>query len=515
MSPSEAEEREHLMGGRVHGTRHGLRVGVVALSVALIAGIYFLAPGLGLRRGAIPGAISSLSSLVDRGGGGGLHPETELMLAAMPGSTPGDKVLIATQGVLGGLCYFPPALLAAVTLDTTFDDKRGCFVDLRPLKQAGNPSPYVFQLTFSYADGSDETLFWEQRSDPTQGSIDGFRPRDTFTLESRFFFGLGQDLPPVGNLDLCLLDSSPVTGYQRNCVMSTREYAQDAQNRGIPGVHPKVAVAMKLFYFPPPPPPPAPPPPATPELQGPGSVWCAAYRSEAEVADGFGALWDPACMASPADGCMKTPAPAGCRLCNLLGFVDKSKHPEAYYAQTHCRCPLVASGVGAYRAVGRLAGIVGPGETPGTLNDFIKNPQKGGWFSRPIETPGQNRTQKPHEPGPVLSWYERSTGALNVMFDGLNCTSYEWAYLISNAINLTRNFVTDGVPLPSGQRRFNKYFPDLFYSAGDASCPLQPATEYFFDKEPVNAWNIDNFVGDNVLSRGRFDAHAPNCTDCP
>lgn len=238
---------------------------------------------------------------------------------------------------------------------------------------------------------------------------------------------------------------------------------------------------------------------------GPGATWCAAYLSSTQIADGFGSLWDPKCNEnSNAVGCLDEPA--GCRLCNLWGRVSKEKHPEKEYHETQCRCPLVASGRGAQDAVGRLAGIVGPGETPGTLNDLIKN--KLAWFTKAQPPPGQTkRLEKPHDPGPLLTWYERTHANLNVMFDGLNCTGIEWAFLNSNAMNLTRNFYKENDPIPAGRRRVNKYIPD------NGTCKLQPATEYFFDKEVESQWTTHNYIGDSMLSRGRFNAHEPNCAD--
>lgn len=185
---------------------------------------------------------------------------SSISLPALPAAVPAGPavmnllatapILIAQQGdpndlTGNSLCFFPPGLIGMADLNIKFE-AGNCKMDFTPLLTAGTPpTRYVFGMTYWYKDGHSESLNWQQYSDPSQGieGIDRYKALDAFTSTS-YFFGLGQT-PSSTGLDLCIFDSSTVTAYQWNCVGQTRAY-----EGGLAGVWPKVAVAMKLWYYP-------------------------------------------------------------------------------------------------------------------------------------------------------------------------------------------------------------------------------------------------------------------------
>jgi hypothetical protein len=97
---------------------------------------------------------------------------------------------------------------------------------------------------------------------------------------------------------------------------------------------------------------------------------------------------------------------------------------------------------------------------------------------------------------------------MNVMKDGLNCTAFEWAYLNSNAVNLTRHFEpVDGRPYQDGEGYKSPYG----VGAGNPTCELLPATEYFQPNEAFRTWYTGRQMTDNMLSSA--DDSVGN-TDC-
>lgn len=187
--------------------------------------------------------------------------------------TLGRGILIAQQGSPTDpsqklSCVFPADIMNK--LDLTFqyntDFKNGsCFMDLTPLPPGGDVFGYTFRLTFWYPDHTWYQLNWLQESDPTARRIIGYKPLDSYTAQAEFFKGLGvtpfalssgkQPLK-ANQLDLCLMDSSPSTGYQWNCAGSTMPYPPGcdiaSENCGIAGVQDKgepLAFAMTLEYI--------------------------------------------------------------------------------------------------------------------------------------------------------------------------------------------------------------------------------------------------------------------------
>lgn len=188
------------------------------------------------------------------------------------GLTFGRSVLIAQQGSPSDpsqklSCVFPADLINKLNPNIRYntDFKNGpCFMDLTPLPPGGDVFGYQFRLTFTYPDHTWHQLNWLQESDPTNRRITGFKPLDSYTSQAEYFKGLGvTPIAPSGSpllhgnqLDLCLIDSSPVTGYQWNCVGSTKPYPLGcdiaSENCGIAGVQSKPdpqAFAMTLEYI--------------------------------------------------------------------------------------------------------------------------------------------------------------------------------------------------------------------------------------------------------------------------